>query len=54
MVSAFYAAYRNSLGSRERREEGVGSFLKNHHHNSRSVILPDISVGFVEEVLISV
>jgi len=32
----------------------VGGSLKNRRQNHRSVILPDISIGFVEEVLISV
>ena len=36
------------------REESVGGSLKNRRHNRRSVILPDISIGSVEEILISV
>ena len=54
MASAFCAAYGHSLGSKVIREESVGGSLKNRRHNRRSVILPDISIGSVEEVLISV
>ena len=54
MVSAFCGAYGHSLGSKVIREESVGGSLKNRPHNRRSVILPDISIGSVEEVLISV
>jgi hypothetical protein len=54
MASAFCAAYGHGLGRKAIREEGVGGSLKNRRQNHRSVILPDISIGFVEEVLIRV
>ena len=54
MASAFWVASGHDLGRREGREEGVGSPCNNYRHNCCSVILPDIAIGFIEEVLISV